>query len=223
MRSISDVGVDIDRTAQARIRDAAIDRFPRDGFAGTTVRDIAADAGVSPALVIHHFGSKSGLREECDHYVIQTLGEMKRRTMQDGTSRRGGALAAMYQLMEPVTRYLAWALRTGGEASERIFDELLDDVVAQVAEYEASGLVTPLGDRRTQAVVMLVMQLGGLVLHEHYTRTLGVDTLSADGMLTIAPYMLRIYSGEFIDPRLLSDVETALSELDEEETQKEKP
>ena len=55
------------------------------------------------------------------------------------------------------------------------------------------------------------MQLGGLVLHEHYTRTLGVDTLSAEGLSTIAPYMLRIHSGQLIDPRLLSEMESALS------------
>ena len=59
-----------DLTSQARIRDAALVRFGADGFAGTSVRSIAADAGVSPALVLHHFGSKEGLRTACDEHVV---------------------------------------------------------------------------------------------------------------------------------------------------------
>ncbi len=203
-----------DRTTRARIRDAAIARFPQDGFAGTTVRDIAADAGVSPALVIHHFGSKSRLREACDHHVIEVLGETKRQALHDGTYRQGGTLAALYQVMEPITRYLAWALGSGGESSQRIFDELLEDVIGQLRELEADGLMSPMRDRHRQAATLLVMQLGPLVLHEHFSRTMGVDTLSAEGMLTTAPFMLRIFSGELVNPQFLSEVGSALAEVE---------
>jgi AcrR family transcriptional regulator len=55
-------GAESDLTARARIRDAAIRRFGSDGF-GASVRAIAADAAVSPGLVMHHFGSKEGLVE----------------------------------------------------------------------------------------------------------------------------------------------------------------
>ena len=213
--------VESDLTTKARIRDAAIDRFPRDGFAGATVRDIAADASVSPGLVIHHFGSKENLRRECDEYVIRLIGETKRRAVKDGTYRQGGAIAAMYQLMEPVVRYLAWSLRIGGEASRTIFDDLLDDVIAQIEEYQEAGLMANVTDVRSQAVVLLVMQLGGLVLHEHYSRSLGVDTLSAEGMLTIAPHLLRIYSGEFFNPSVIADAEAAVAEAANRGRQKE--
>ncbi len=43
------------------IRAAAQRLFPEKGYAGTTVRDIAAEAGCDPALVIRHFGSKETL------------------------------------------------------------------------------------------------------------------------------------------------------------------
>src|SRR5690606_106203 len=46
-----------DLTMRARIRDAAIDRFGRSGF-DASVRTIAADAGVSAASIIKHYGSK---------------------------------------------------------------------------------------------------------------------------------------------------------------------
>ena len=56
-----------DLTTSARIRDAAIAQFGAHGF-NTGVRAIATAAGVSPGLVIHHFGSKDGLRKACDEY-----------------------------------------------------------------------------------------------------------------------------------------------------------
>ncbi len=63
-----------DLTTRARIRDAAVLRFGREGF-GASVRTVAADAGVSPGLVIHHFGSKDGLRAACDEYVLRAAAE----------------------------------------------------------------------------------------------------------------------------------------------------
>lgn len=43
------------------IRRCAARRFWRDGYASTSVRAIAADAGVDPALVIRYYGSKEAL------------------------------------------------------------------------------------------------------------------------------------------------------------------
>ncbi len=67
------------------IRAAAAQLFPATGYAGTTVRDIAGEAGVDPALVIRHFGGKQALfletvRLELDHAPVldgpvETMGE----------------------------------------------------------------------------------------------------------------------------------------------------
>ena len=46
MRSVSD-----DITARARIRDTAIAAFARDGYDAASLRAIAREAGVSPALI----------------------------------------------------------------------------------------------------------------------------------------------------------------------------
>ncbi|SHN75712.1 TetR/AcrR family transcriptional regulator [Cryptosporangium aurantiacum] len=40
-------------------------RFARDGYAATTVRDIAEDAGVNVALISRYYASKEGLFEAC--------------------------------------------------------------------------------------------------------------------------------------------------------------
>ena len=64
-----------DLRAEARIRDAAITLFGAHGIRATTIRSVAQAAGVSPGLVIHHFGSKEGLREACDDKVMEQLSE----------------------------------------------------------------------------------------------------------------------------------------------------
>ncbi|MET8364792.1 TetR family transcriptional regulator [Micromonospora sp. NPDC049580] len=46
---------------RARIAEAARDLFREHGYPGTTVRAVAAAAGVDPALISYHFGSKQGL------------------------------------------------------------------------------------------------------------------------------------------------------------------
>jgi AcrR family transcriptional regulator len=46
---------------RAAILAAARSRFAAQGYAGTSVRSVAADAGVDPALVHHYFGTKDDL------------------------------------------------------------------------------------------------------------------------------------------------------------------
>ncbi len=46
---------------RALIQEAARQRFGADGYARATIRAIAADAGVDPALVMRYFGSKEAL------------------------------------------------------------------------------------------------------------------------------------------------------------------
>src|SRR3954464_12699485 len=70
MRSVPDDG---DLTGKANIRNAALRLFAERGHDAVTVREIAAAAGVSPALVVHHFGSKDGLRAAVDDYAGQAF------------------------------------------------------------------------------------------------------------------------------------------------------
>lgn len=48
------------RTREAILR-AARDRFGADGFERTTIRAVAADAGIDPSMVMRYYGSKQGL------------------------------------------------------------------------------------------------------------------------------------------------------------------
>ncbi|PJJ62430.1 TetR/AcrR family transcriptional regulator [Compostimonas suwonensis] len=64
---------DADQTRRLLLQ-AARRRFARDGYTTTTVRDIAADAGVNVALINRYFISKEGLFEACLSTVAEEFG-----------------------------------------------------------------------------------------------------------------------------------------------------
>lgn len=161
MRSASDL------TARARIRDAALARFGRDGIAGTSVRAVAADAGVSAALVLHHFGSKDGLRQACDEYVLEAI-------RADGDADVG-ALGEVLQAATPLRRYLARALLDGSDAATTLFTEIVDRTEQWLAQGEAEGWVRPTEDARARAVTYVSWLLAPLVLGDQVGRLLGGD------------------------------------------------
>jgi AcrR family transcriptional regulator len=183
-----------DLTARARIRDAALVEFGTRGVARATIRGIAERAGVSPALVQHHFGTKDGLRAACDAHVLEFFRTRTAAGLDDGRLGDPGFLGAVYATAPPVVHYLARALVDGSPAAATVFDELVDLTERYLPD-------TPgLADRRTRAVVYTGMRLGGLVLHEHLSRQLGVDWLSGDGATRVARATL-----DLVSPDLLPD------------------
>lgn len=164
-----------DRTARERIRDAAIACFADAGVDGTSVRTIATAADVSPALVIHHFGSKDALRVACDRHVADTIRANKSEAMAQGTGI--DPLAAMRDAADgpPVTRYLARTLGDGSPHVAALLDELVEDAVVYTEQGVASGALRPTSDPRGRAAVLVAWSLGALVLHEHVARLTGAD------------------------------------------------
>lgn len=167
--------IEDDRTAKARIRDAAIACFADAGVDGTGVRAIAAAAGVSPGLVTHHFGSKEGLREACDRHVAALIRDLKREAISQGHMVDLSAALRSYADGPPLTRYLARMLTEGSPEVTELIDELLGNAIAYCEEAERAGMLQPTDDPRGRCVVLLLWSLGSLVLYEHVRRLLGVD------------------------------------------------
>src|SRR5262245_40714129 len=53
----------------------AMGLFGTHGIDTTSLREVARDAGVSPALVVHHFGGKEGLVAAVDEAALGVFGE----------------------------------------------------------------------------------------------------------------------------------------------------
>jgi AcrR family transcriptional regulator len=172
---------DPDRTARARIRDSAIERFATEGIAATNLKDIAADAGVSTPLVIHHFGSKEGLRAACDEYVAGVIREQKSAGMAAGKGSGGDMdpLQAVREAYEgtPIIRYLATTIADGSAHVDGLVDGMIEDALDYMAEGVENGILKPAEDPRERAIILSIWQLGALAMHKHVKRLLDIDLI----------------------------------------------
>lgn len=166
-----------DRTARARIRDAAITVFAREGMSAATARAIAAEAGVSPGLVMHHFGTMDGLREACDRHVAAVVREQKHEALGAGPTADVLALLrdADAASTASITGYVARALVEDTEPVRELVDELVADAQRYLEDGVESGTIQPSDDPDARAVVLTLWSLGSIVLHRHLDRLLGVD------------------------------------------------
>ena len=204
MRSVDDV------TAAARIRDAALALFPQNGFEKTTVRAIAEAAAVSPALVLHHFGSKDGLRQACDRHVIERIRTMKTEAIESDRLTDSSMMAEGFQMAGPLMRYAAWALTTGSPAAADLFDDFVSQSAHLIELAARHGAMEPSPDPQARAAVQLAMQMGALVMQEHLGRALGVDPMSTEGVMRISRATLEIFSGAMFPPGKAAEMLAAL-------------
>jgi AcrR family transcriptional regulator len=156
MRSVDDL------TATARIRDAAIEQFGQHGF-GVGVRAIATAAGVSPGLVIHHFGSKDGLRKACDAYVAESVRSAKSETLRTSDPAAWFAALAEIESFAPMTAYLMRSMQSGGELAKMLWHTMVDNAEGYIEEGVRAGTIKPSRDPKARAR-FLAMSGGGAFL-----------------------------------------------------------
>jgi AcrR family transcriptional regulator len=220
MSSTSVARVVDDRTAKARIRDAAIEVFAEHGMAATTARKVASAAGVSPGLVMHHFGSMEGLRVACDDYVTTVIRDLKGGAMAAGAAFDPLAALRSQQSGPPLAKYLARTLVDESPHVAELVDELVADAVAYIETGVATGMLTPSRYPRERAAILTMWTLGGLVLHDHLARLIGVDiTEPLDHPRAAASYVapvLEILSGFLTDTTVQMMTEAFVSEEKED-------
>ncbi len=158
MRSVDD------RTAAARIRDAAIERFGEQGFS-VGLRSIAEAAGVSAALVIHHFGSKDGLRKACDDYVAEEIRSGKSEAMNSSDPATWFAAMAEIEEYAPLMAYLVRSMQAGGELARTFWRTMMDNAESYLDEGVASGILKPSRDPKARSKYLAITGGGGFLLY----------------------------------------------------------
>ena len=153
-----------DLTATARIRDAAIEQFGQHGF-GVGLRAIAEAAGVSAALVIHHFGSKEGLRKACDDYIAEEIRSGKTEAMQSTDPASWFGQMAEIESYAPLMAYLVRSMQTGGELAKTLWQKMTDDAEAYLDDGVKTGLLKPSRDPRARAKYLSITGGGGFLLY----------------------------------------------------------
>jgi AcrR family transcriptional regulator len=197
-----------DLTARARIRDAALGQLADRGLKGTSLREIAAEAGVTPGLVQHHYGSKEGLRAACDAYVLDIIRLQATELVDERRVGDETFITSAYAGGPLLTRYLVRALLDGSPASNELFDEIV-----RLTEAYLSGLATGThdpGELRARAAVFAAMKLGLGVFQEHLVRVLGVRDLARDGYPRIARATLDLLSDQAVNPALAAEARAGL-------------
>ncbi|MBN9613521.1 MAG: TetR family transcriptional regulator [Actinobacteria bacterium] len=182
-----------------RLRDAALDAFARRGL-GATVREIAADAGVTAGLITHHFGSRDALRQACDDEALRRIRALK----EDGIHRSPDEQLAMIGTLDAqgaTLAYLLRVIRAGGPAANTFLEHAIADAHGYIEVAVAEGIVKPSRDSWARARMLVLNQFGGLLLqadlaglelsdgaaiiaHVAAEQTLPLLELYADGLLT---------------------------------------
>jgi AcrR family transcriptional regulator len=152
-----------DRTAVARIRDAAIEQWGEHGF-NVGLRSIAESAGVSAALVIHHFGSKDGLRKACDDYIAEEIRTGKSASMQTTDPADWFRQMAEIESYAPMMAYLVRSMQSGSELAKMLWQKMIDNGEAYLEEGVRSGLLKPSRDPRARARFLGLTGGGGFFL-----------------------------------------------------------
>jgi len=153
-----------DLTAAARIRDAAIEQFGEHGF-GVGLRSIAEAAGVSAALVIHHFGSKDGLRKACDDYVAEEIRSGKLEAMRSSDPATWFAAMAEIEEYAPLMAYLVRSMQAGGDLAKMLWQRMIDNAAEYMEEGVRAGTIKPSRDPQARAKYLGITGGGGFLLY----------------------------------------------------------
>ena len=167
-----------DLSTYARIRHAALEAFASKGLAATSIRDVAAAAGVSPGLVQHHFVTKAGLRDAVNEYVVAVAGETFRDLIGDSTDAElwtamGNTVTAWVRDNGIALRYLARALVEDDPEAAKIFDALVDLARTNwLAPLARRGILDPKADKQWAALHVIVFNLASVLFESTLDRHL---------------------------------------------------
>jgi AcrR family transcriptional regulator len=112
-------------SSEERIVAVALSRFGASGIEATSLREIAREAGVSPALVVHHFGGRDGLIAAVDEAALLAFGSAYSVDAdgpgEDLLRRRAEQTASVMRTRPEVCAYLGRALVEGTAGSSKLF------------------------------------------------------------------------------------------------------
>ncbi|MEO3760080.1 TetR/AcrR family transcriptional regulator [Mycobacterium sp. B14F4] len=189
-----------------RIRNAALRCFASRGASATSLRMVAAEAGVSLGMVQHHFTTKAGLIRAVDDYVLavvsETLAQPIPEPPADSIADFGGRVTRLIAAHPDAVGYVGRALTDGSALGSQLFDELVEIGAQRWKAREKHGLTRPDLDPIWGVLNPLVLALGTWVLRTHIERHLpeplatpaqlqrwraAVDALVRDGQLRHRP------------------------------------
>lgn len=173
--------------------------FADRGAAAVTVREIAAAAGVSPGLVMHHYGSKDGLKDAVDRRAVaffeEMIGELARIGEEGGSASLAELFAGRLEDEPVMVEYVRRLLLDGGEAADALFVKLFDATVAGMRSLVDTGVARPAQDERIRTAFLLANDLSLVLLRRQIARVTGTDPLTREGLARWTAAVMDVYTG----------------------------
>jgi AcrR family transcriptional regulator len=175
-----------------RILAAARERFASDGYDRTRIRDVAAGAGVDPALVHYYFATKDGLfvaAMELPFRPAEVIGPLVAEGVDGLGERLVRRLLGVWD--EPSNRAALLAIVTSGHpgAVAALREFITREIVGRVA-----GAVT--ADRPALRATLVASQVMGLIAARYVARLEPLASLpAAEVVPLVAPTLQRYLDG----------------------------
>jgi AcrR family transcriptional regulator len=207
-----------DLTAYARIRDAAFELFADRGVPATSIRDIAAAAGVSAGLVQHHFGTKAGLRTAIDEHVVAITVDAFRDLPTEGDPTEiqqqiGDRVTVFVRDNSIALRYVARGVADREESAMRIFDAFVAISRAQWERLDEHRLLRPDACLEWAALHVVVLNLATVLMRDAIERHLAATLEPSDQRaLSAWPLPSLRWQGELAFCEFLSSTGSGLFE-----------
>src|ERR1700736_2463003 len=204
-------------TATARIRDAAIEQWGQHGLS-VGLRAIAEPAGVSAALVIHHFGSKEGLRKACDDYIAEEVRSAKSESLRSADPATWFAQMAEIESYAPMMRYLVRSMQSGTELAKTFWRRVLENAEEYLEEGVRAGTLKPSRDPKARAKYLAMSGGGGFLLYlQMHDNTTDMATVLHDyGEEMVLP-ALEVYTQGLLSDSTMFDAFVAQRERETKE------
>ncbi|MFA6156652.1 CerR family C-terminal domain-containing protein [Mesorhizobium sp.] len=134
---------------RAALVQAALKLFGRQGFDGTSTRQLAAEAHANIGSIAYHFGGKEGLRAAAADYIVETIQAVAGQALGDAPTS-GSPEAAQAQLFAALERMIGFVLVSpqAGEIVQFVLRELSHPTAALDRIYE--GVFEPTHRRLCQ-------------------------------------------------------------------------
>ncbi|MCW3478195.1 TetR/AcrR family transcriptional regulator [Neisseriaceae bacterium JH1-16] len=175
-----------------QLLDAATGLFARQGIAATTMGQIAAQAGVTPAMVHYHFTNRDQLLDAVvDERVMRVIGYVWGPVGQGEAEPLALVAGLLERLFESAERqpwlpplWLREVLNEGGQLRERMLPRLpsakLQWLAERLADGQRAGSVNPAIEPRLVFLSLLGMTLLSLATASLWQRVPALEGLSRE-------------------------------------------
>ena len=154
------------RDAKGVILRSAEELFANGGLHGTSIRDIAIDADVPPALVLYHFKSKDELYQEIFRYRAKALGEVREKRL--SLLLRKTARPDLREVLDAMVRpWIELRYEPGGVAYARLIAREVSDP-GEASRGIIGKTLDPIASRFLQVLVDAAPELPEAKVHWAY-------------------------------------------------------